>query len=165
MSDTFKPVWVWLPGQVQPTQCGEFELEGQVGRFHYLADYLKRADAVALDPLHLPLKRSEFWARETRQEGLFGVIRDARPEGFGLALLEKRHAREDLGNMEILELSEGDGVGALEVCDDIERKTAFKAPRLSQLLDALRDLPEERPSSQAAREVQGIYKGARTLRN
>jgi len=157
MSDILKPVWVWLPGQVQPTQCGEFELQGQVGRFHYSADYLKRGDAVALDPLHLPLKRSEFWTRETRQEGLFGVIRDARPEGFGLTVLENRHAREDLGNMEILELSEGDGVGALEVCDDIESKKAFKAPQLSHLLAALRDLPEERPSSQAAREVQGIY--------
>ena len=83
---------------------------------------------------------------------------DIRAEAFeGGVRLERRHAREDLGNMEMLELSEGDGVGALEVCDDIERKKAFKAPQLSQLLDALRDLPEERPSSQAAREVQGIY--------
>ena len=43
MSDTLKPVWVWLPGQVQPTQCGEFELQGQVGRLlHALDDAAQR---------------------------------------------------------------------------------------------------------------------------
>lgn len=84
-----KTVWVWLPGQPEPVPCGTFTLEQRIGHFAYLPDYQARPDAVPLDPLNLPFTRSARGLRETRQGGLFGVFRDASPEGFGLALLEQ----------------------------------------------------------------------------
>ena len=58
MSQPSKPVWVWLPGQVQPIVCGEFVLNNGVGVFNYTDAYRALPQALALDPLHLPLTRS-----------------------------------------------------------------------------------------------------------
>jgi serine/threonine-protein kinase HipA len=156
MSDTEKPVWVWLPGQHEPVRCGTFSLEKGVGTFHYAEEYKARPDALALDPFSLPFTRSKRGHKETRQGGLFGVFRDASPEGFGLALLEQLCAMTLADPLQRLELSEGDSVGAVEVCDDIGAKLAFAAPTSEQLLEIISKLPPERASSQAAREVKGM---------
>jgi len=156
MSATHKPVWVWLPGQAQPVRCGIFSLQNGVGSFVYDDEYKAREDALALDPFSLPFTRSRRGARETKQGGLFGVFRDASPEGFGLALLEQLRGTTLTDPMQRLELSEGDSVGAIAVCDDIQAKIAFKAPTSDHLLEVISRLPPERPSSQAAREVKGM---------
>jgi serine/threonine-protein kinase HipA len=153
---TQKPVWVWLPEQHEPVRCGTFSLDRGVGRFVYDPAYRARPDAVALDPMNLPFTRSSRGATETRQGGLFGVLRDASPEGFGLALLEQMRGQTLHDVLDRLELAEGDAVGALAVCDDVAPKLAFDAPRSELLLDILAALPPERPSSQAARAVKGI---------
>ena len=44
------PVWVWLPGQDEPTRAGEI-VAGTGSRFVYRPEYLKTAGAVALDPV------------------------------------------------------------------------------------------------------------------
>jgi serine/threonine-protein kinase HipA len=152
-----KPVWVWLPGQSEPQRCGSFTLEGGVGRFVYDPAYRAMPGALALDPLNLPFTRSARGWRETRQGGLFGVFGDASPEGFGLALLEQLQGVSLTDPLQRLELSEGDAVGAVEVCDDIERKQASQAPTSQALMDFLRSLPPERPSSQAVRGVKGLH--------
>lgn len=157
MSDTQKPVWVWLPGQSQPLRCGMFSLERGVGTFHYDEAYKARGDALALDPFSLPFTRSSRGAKETRQGGMFGVFRDASPEGFGLALLEQMKGTTLADPMQRLELSEGDSVGAVEVCDDIAAKLAFEAPASGELFDVIANLPPGRASSQAAREVKGMH--------
>lgn len=154
MTARSKPVWVWLPGQPEPLLCGRFTLEGGVGRFVYDPAYRAMPGALALDPLNLPFTRSARGWTETRQGGLFGVFRDASPEGFGLALLEQLQGQALTDPLQRLELSEGDAVGAVEVCDDIERKQAFQAPTSRALMDFLRGLPPERPSSQAVRGVK-----------
>lgn len=157
MSATEKPVWVWLPDQAQPVHGGTFSLQAGVGTFHYDASYRARQDALSFDPFSLPFTRRIRGAKETRQAGLFGVFRDASPEGFGLALLEQLRGTTLADPMLRLELSEGDSVGAIEVCDDIESKLAFSAPTSEQLLAAIAKLPPERASSQAAREVKGMH--------
>jgi serine/threonine-protein kinase HipA len=156
MSATVKPVWVWLPGEHQPVRCGTFSLEKGIGTFHYEDAYKARADALALDPFSLPFNRSRRGLKETRQGGLFGVLRDASPEGFGLALLEQLHGNTLADPMLRLELSEGDSVGAVEVCDDVGAKLAFQAPPSEQLLEIISKLPPERASSHAVREVKGL---------
>ncbi|GAP36559.1 type II toxin-antitoxin system HipA family toxin [Piscinibacter sakaiensis] len=156
MSDTEKPVWVWLPAQSRPVRCGRFSLIRGVGTFHYDEDYLARPDALALDEFSLRFTRSGRGLRETRQGGLFGVFRDASPEGFGLALLEQLRGATLTDPMQRLEMSEGDSVGAVEVCDDIAAKLSFRAPASEQLLEVVAKLSPERASSQAAREVKGM---------
>jgi len=31
MSGSSKPVWIWLPGDPEPTECGLFSLTGTIG--------------------------------------------------------------------------------------------------------------------------------------
>jgi serine/threonine-protein kinase HipA len=157
MSDTEKPVWVWLPQQAQPVRCGTFTLAHGVGTFHYDEAYKIRADALALDPFRLPFTRSRRGAKETKQAGLFGVFRDASPEGYGLALLEQFRGQTLHDPMQRLELSEGDSAGAIAVCDDLKLKRSFTAPTSGHLFEVLANLPPQRASSQAAREVKGIH--------
>ena len=157
MSDTEKPVWVWLPGQGQPVRCGTFSLHKGVGTFLYDDEYKAIEGALSIDPFSLPFTRSRKGAKETRQAGLFGVFRDASPEGYGLALLEQMRGNTLVDPMHRLELSEGDSVGAIEVCDDIDAKLAFKAPGSDELLDVVAKLPPGRASSHAAREVKGMH--------
>lgn len=156
MSDTEKPAWVWLPAQPQPVRCGRFSLASGVGTFHYDDEYLARDDALPLDEFSLRFTRAKRGLRETRQGGLFGVFRDASPEGFGLAMLEQLRGTTLTDPLQRLELSEGDSVGAVEVCDDIAAKLSFQAPASEHLLEVLSKLPPERASSHAAREVKGM---------
>jgi serine/threonine-protein kinase HipA len=156
MSDTSKPVWVWLSGQGTPVVAGEFTLANGVGKFTYAADYIKRANQVSLDPIRLPVGYVVRPHTETLQGGLFGVFRDAKPEGYGLDLLSHmRQVRVD-DPMHVLELSEGDAIGALAICDNIEAKLAYVAPKSEDLMDILARLPDTRPSSEAIRQVKGI---------
>lgn len=156
MSARSKPVWVWLPGQAEPVRCGTFTLDNGVGHFVYDPAYRQRPDACALDPLNLPFTRSARGLRETRQGGLFGVFRDASPEGFGLAVLEQLRGQALTDPLQRFEYSEGDAVGAVEVCDDVAHKLAFEAPSSAELMAFLASLPPERPSSQAVRGVKGL---------
>ena len=54
MSDTVKPVWVWLPAQAHPVRCGTFSLLRGVGTFHYDDEYLARPGAQQLDEFSCP---------------------------------------------------------------------------------------------------------------
>jgi serine/threonine-protein kinase HipA len=155
MSQLSKPVWVWLPGHVQPVVCGEFTLKNGVGVFNYTDAYRALPQALALDPLHLPLTRSRRPFKETRQQGLFGVFRDASPEGFGLAMLERLRGQPLSDPLDRLEHAAGDGAGAIEVCDDLEAKLRFSPPPATALWDALAQLPTHRPSSLATQAVWG----------
>lgn len=130
MAEQERPVWAWLPGSVLPVECGTFGWEPGLGRFLYSGDYRSRKDAIAIDPINLPFTRSTKPASTTLMNGVFGVLRDAAPEGFGLDLLNAKYGNRTLDEIERLDLSAGDGVGAIEVCglDQIERKVAFVPP-------------------------------------
>lgn len=156
MSADAKPVWIWLPGESTPTECGVFTLKGGLGTFEYRQSYLDAAGGLALDPVHLALASRVRTIRETRQDGLFGVIRDAKPEGYGLDLLSHIRRVEVDDHMAVLEESEGDSVGAIAVCNDIDRKQLVHAPPSDDLLQILANVPDTRPASDAVREVKGI---------
>lgn len=148
-----KPVWAWLPGSAEPVRCGTFSWRPGIGEFVYDPAYPTLAKAFPLDPGLLPFSRASRVYTETRQDGLFGVLRDISPEGYGLALLEALHGRE-LSPPERLEAALGDGVGGLEVCEDIARKIAFRPFALPALRELLEQLPE---TAQANRAVRAAY--------
>jgi serine/threonine-protein kinase HipA len=151
-----KPVWVWLPSEAEPVRCGTFTWRPGLGQFTYDPAYRDRPDARPLDPIRLPFSRSTRPASETRQDGLFGVFRDASPEGYGLQMLELQVGRALTNPLDRLEFSTGDGVGAIEVCDDIDRKIGFVAPPLEVLLSGLQALPEGVAGSRVVREINGL---------
>lgn len=149
-----KPVWCWLPGAVEPTRCGTFTWREGLGEFVYDSDFMAQDGAGPLDPVNLPFSRSKRPHRETKQKGLFGVLRDASPEGYGLTLLETIEGRA-LDPIARLEVALGDGVGAIEVCEDIQRKLAFQPTSFSDFLVRLIDTPEGVAPSRVVRDLHG----------
>ena len=150
-----KPVWFWPPGSCEPVLAGVFSWEPRLGRFSYDRDYRALPNAIPLDPLRLPFTRSTRAATETANNGVFGVFRDASPEGFGLALLERKTGRS-LDELDRLEQAPGDSVGAIEIGDDISQKLEWRPPPVQRLVDALERLPDTRGDGAAAREASGL---------
>ena len=150
-----KPVWVWLPGKTEPVRCGTFTWRVALGRFVYDRGYLSGGGAVAPVPVRIPLSRSARPQSESRLDGLFGVFRDASPEGFGLDLLKQCTDKPLTDPLEILELSAGDGVGAIAVCDDIAAKAHFKPYPLDSLNQRLTVLGPEQCGSSAIEALIG----------
>lgn len=142
---TTVPVWVWLPGQQQPVEAAAVE----PGRFQYLPGYKDVANAVALDPIALPITRKASPQTVLSPAGLPGVLMDACPAGYGKDRLVAVHG--ELTPLQLLELGPGDTVGGLEVCADIERKKAWRARPLADLVSLMLDLEEDAPSSRAIR--------------
>ncbi|MFM0207591.1 type II toxin-antitoxin system HipA family toxin [Paraburkholderia sediminicola] len=161
MAEKTRPVWIWLPGEVEPVACGTFEWSPGIGQFAYLPDYRARAGALPIDPSNLPFSRSTKPATTTLMNGVFGVLRDAAPEGFGLDLLLAKHARQDLDEIDRMDLAVGDGVGAIEVCSPemIDRKIAYRPPSEDELKLQLADADPGFSVRRVVEQLSGIDDG------
>jgi len=111
------PVSVWLPGELAPVLAGAFEWdkEARTGQFRYAQDYLDHPAAVALDPIHLPLRGSS--ARTRKQDGIFGVLRDAGPDSWGEAQMRYRFGMPSMDPFERITLCSPNGAGRVLVGD------------------------------------------------
>ena len=142
------PVWVWLPGRDEPTLAGDLIAANQNGnssRFIYRPDYAKTEGALALDPVELRISRSSRGAAILGSDGLPGVVRDAKPAGYGEDRLKAFHG-DNLDGLQLLELGVPDGVGAIEACSDIERKLQWRPKCLGDLQQITEDLEAHEPS-------------------
>lgn len=97
-------VHITLPGETSPVTAGRFVLTVDhrgtpLGRFTFGQSYLKRADAVDIDPVELRLGRGTF--ETTNLKGVFGALRDAGPDFWGRRLIE-RHVGGQPGEMDYL---------------------------------------------------------------
>jgi serine/threonine-protein kinase HipA len=145
------PIWVWLPGRDEPTRAGDL-VHGHGSRFIYRPDYAKAAGALALDPVELRMSRSSKGAAVLGSDGLPGVVRDAKPAGYGEDRLQATHGA-NLDPLQLLELGVPDGVGAIEACNDIERKLRWRPRHLGDLQQLTEDLEAHEPSSRALRRL------------
>lgn len=106
--------YVFIEGLAEaPVICGRFNLDAATttGRFVYGRSYLERADALALDPLHLPLTDQVHVC--TLQSGIFGVLADAGADAWGRKLILQMHKSQPKNELEFLIAGAGMGVGAL----------------------------------------------------
>lgn len=147
------PVWTWLPGETTPILAAQLELSAGHGRFCYEAAYLDAVKARALDPIQLRFSRKAKGILILKDGGLPGVVADAMPAGYGADRLEARHGRK-LSALELMELGPPDGVGAVEVCHDIDRKLAWQPHTLEELRGHLEELEDSAPASRAIRRLQ-----------
>ncbi|MBI2337084.1 MAG: type II toxin-antitoxin system HipA family toxin [Deltaproteobacteria bacterium] len=85
--------------------------------FRYGKKYLARADAISIDPVHLPLEDRSFETPDGFQ--VFNGIRDAGPDKWGRYLLDKKFAR-GLNEIEYIAATGEDRVGALAFTDSLE---------------------------------------------
>lgn len=146
------PVWVWLPDANEPVRAGDLIREPGHARFVYSQHFLQHPQALPLDPVELRLNRSARGTTLLGRDGLPGVIRDAKPAGYGEDRLKAQHG-DDVGPLELLELGVPDGVGAVEVCTHLERKLAWRPKRLSDLEALTLELEAHEPSSRALRRL------------
>jgi len=95
--------------------CGQYALEEidstYVGRFVYGRSYLERVNAIPLDPVHLPLKDTEF--ETTKIDGMFGALRDTAPDAWGRMVIERRDRKRSFTELEYLLGASDARVGAL----------------------------------------------------
>lgn len=124
----------------------------------YSPAYQGSSHAVAIDPVKLGFNRRVHPYKEDMWNGMFGVFRDASPEGFGLDLLRWKHNCDDLDEIDPLGLSSGDAVGALEVCTEVEleRKLAYEPPPLQVLCDLVQTDDLEMTSSKLIKNISKI---------
>lgn len=83
-------VWAWLPGAPEPIVVGAVAQVGGELRFNYAQSYLRRSDAVMLQPDGLPLQAGA--QRPPAGLDAHGVIRDAAPDSWGMQVLLRRIA-------------------------------------------------------------------------
>lgn len=154
---TVKPVWLWLPGAIEPIMVGEYQLSESGGRplgeFHYQHGYKNLPQAMPLDQHQLG--RFNSISKTTDYEGLHDIFRDIKPEGFGLDMLLRRRSVTSLSNLDALEYSPGDAVGALEVCDNIADKVSFVPHSSQAMFDAMDELDPAQSSAHVIAKVEG----------
>lgn len=87
--------------------------------FQYAPDYARRADAVAVDPVLLPLDAAPGHVFEGETGALFGGIRDALPDDWGRHVLDSAAQAHGvrLGEVDYALYAGPDRVGALGFCD------------------------------------------------
>lgn len=108
-------VYLQLPQSLEVVTAGFYELgftQGvPTGSFVYSPAYLRRADAVPLEPYELPLAPRR--ALTVKLKGIFGALRDASPDAWGRRIIEKHTGRTDLTEIDYLLHSPEDRAGAL----------------------------------------------------
>lgn len=85
-------VWIYLPGDTRLTLCGRFTHDLTAtglasGQFVYGKTYLANTDAIALDPIALPLGPKTYGTQSLN--GTFSALNDAMPDDWGRYVIDK----------------------------------------------------------------------------
>lgn len=165
-------VYIALPDEVNFVTAGKFELKisrqgNPTGKFVYGQSYLKRDDAVAIDPLELKLSDKTY---ETNLlKGIFGSLRDASPDYWGRRVIEKRSGQTQLGEIDYLLYSPDDRAGALGF--GLNRQPPAPLRKFNQTIEleklqALADAiiaDEEIPGGADAEQAQDLMFGGTSM--
>jgi len=108
-------VFIELPGEKHPVPAGLFSLDVDlgVGSFQYGRRYAERPNAIAIDPVNLPLTGKEYVTR--KNNGIFGILRDVLPDSWGRYIMAK-HLGLPFGTLkdfEFIDLASSNAVGAI----------------------------------------------------
>lgn len=131
--------YVFIEGlESEPVLCGRVSLNTrtEVGTFVYGKSYLARANAFAIDPIHLPLTETEHLC--TINKGIFGVLSDAGADSWGRKLITQLHRTQPQNELEFLIAGAAMGVGALSFSLSRERTKPKLSPNTLADLELLR---------------------------
>jgi len=147
-------IYIQLPGTLDTVPAALLKVQTlpdgtQIGRFRYGDRYLQRAEAVALDPFHLPLDKTVY--EFTQLKGIPGAVRDAGPDAWGRRVIEHKLERVtgELHEIDYLLHGPQDGAGYLS----FGLKAELPAPKrhynrthqLAELVAATQAIEEGRP--------------------
>lgn len=133
-------VFIYPPHEIKAIPAGIFshDTEAGIGSFSYGRKYLERGDALAVDPIALPMGPGP---REvTTNGGIYGAFRDASPDYWGRLVIaaEARVAPEALSEVDFLLASNATRVGNLDFrLSPEDPEPALQPPHFNQLRDVL----------------------------
>lgn len=143
-------VWIWLPQQTAPVVCGRLWAENSHHCFVYGQSYLRRDNAIALDPIELPLQSGIHRS----EADIHRAIRDAAPDAWGRrVILYRQHLPsvaldgESLTEIDFLLHSNSNRIGALHVqlsAEDYQNSDA-PAADLAELMQAAEKIESGQP--------------------
>lgn len=132
-------VFIELQGEKKPVPAGLFSLQVDrgVGSFQYGRRYAERPNAIALDPVNLPLTGEKYVTR--KNNGIFGILRDVLPDSWGRYIMAK-HLGVPFGafrDFEFIDLISNNAVGAISfgLTPDSVTTSREKAVSLSDLAE------------------------------
>jgi serine/threonine-protein kinase HipA len=165
-------VYITLPGETSFVTAARFALTTNrqgisTGRLVYGQSYLKRENAVPIDPIDLELGERTY--STTRLKGVFGALRDAAPDAWGRRVIEKRSGKGELSEMDYLLFSPDDRAGALGFGLNQEPPAPLRKfnqtmdlVRLQELADAI-IADEDLPEGAEAAQVQDLMLGGTSM--
>ena len=109
-------VYLTLPGETAAVTAGRFTHAADrhgapLGRFVYAPSYLRRPEALEIDPVELKLSRRPY--ETAAMGGIFGALRDAGPDYWGRRVIERQVGAAGLSELDYLLESPDDRAGAL----------------------------------------------------
>jgi serine/threonine-protein kinase HipA len=143
-------VFVYLPGEITAVPAGVFshDSDSGVGNFIYGRRYLERTNAMAVDPISLPLGIDP--APVTTNGGLYGAFRDASPDYWGRLVIaaELNTAPETISETDFLLEGNATRTGNLDFRMSPDAPEPELAPphfnQLSGILGAAEDIESGR---------------------
>jgi serine/threonine-protein kinase HipA len=134
-------VWIWLPGQTEPTPAGVLQRRGGSTdlSFRYGEKYRRRADAV---PLYALPFDGPTWHPATHNLRMPGAIRDASPDSWGRRVIlqcskPSSEDTDDLDEVTYLLQSGSNRLGAMDFQISNQLYTARnETASLDELVDA-----------------------------
>ncbi|MEP7243002.1 MAG: type II toxin-antitoxin system HipA family toxin [Gammaproteobacteria bacterium] len=164
-------VYIYLPGQTDPTVAARFDWEAavtpNVGELVYAESYLANKDAVPLDPIALPLRAQVFTT--TLSSGFFGALRDAIPDDWGRQVARRLYGDAFRTDFDYLWMRTADRVGALAFGanprSSVEERPllTWKQIEQSPLLEAIRSIDRDLPLTPAQEEVALAFGAGTTV--
>lgn len=133
-------VFIYLPHETKAVPAGIFthDAETGIGTFSSGRKYLERSNALAVDPVALPLGPPS--QEVTTNSGMYGAFWDASPDYWERLVIatEARVAAESLSEVDFLLAINGTRVGNLDVRHSTEDpEPTLQPPHFNQLTDIL----------------------------
>ncbi len=140
MPETIITVFIYLPGETTAVPAGRFTHSSElgIGTFDYGQRYLKRPNALPVDPVALPLGVRPKEANVN--EGLYGAFRDAAPDFWGRLVIsyEMGVPPESISEIDYLLATNATRVGNLDFRNSPgETEPELNPPHFNQLHDIM----------------------------
>lgn len=132
-----------LPKNETPVLAGVFQYDtpGGPGKFRYVRSYLDREDALPVSPVDLSTLNSEVVWSGDRNEGVFGVFRDALPDFWGRLVYASNNSlpSTSVSNVMLMRRPDPLRIGALDLSSENrlpESKTITNVHDMARLVSA-----------------------------
>ena len=140
MSQRKITVFIYLPNETEAVPAGIFtsDIDAGIGSFAYGLKYIKRSNALPVDPIALPLGKSP---REViANNGIYGAFRDSTPDYWGRLVIatEAKRAPEAISELDYLLASNATRVGNLDFrLSPGDPEPNLTSPHFNQLAEVL----------------------------